>query len=283
MGSKAMNESLGALEYDNLINSAYPADVVHASLASGYGLLKRGYLIAKNSSGSLIPWGSDITDDLSEVLTVTSHVATKAQAGLNAAKLKVYSADFLEETLAVENHAATINVAGLDKDTLVVKNGDDTLSITTDYTVDYEDGILTINLVDTSSHYAADELDIKCFFADTFVLLEKTEDYTAAYATNTLTITLVSTSAYYNTPKVKVVCPYTYDEGTIAGANLILAEDVDTGTTPGSTVIGRAYRTGVFNKLALLYNAKALNGINDVTKEKLRSLGIMLNDSMAIK
>ena len=36
-----MNESLGKLEYDGLINSAYPADIIHASLASGYGKLSR--------------------------------------------------------------------------------------------------------------------------------------------------------------------------------------------------------------------------------------------------
>lgn len=277
-----MNESIGAMEYDGLINSAYPADVIHASLASGYGKLKRGTLIARNTSGSLIPWGSDITDDLVETLTVSNHVATKAQAGLRTALLKVFALDFIEETLAVEDHAATITVAGLNKDTLVVKHGEDTLSLTTDYTVTYEDDVLTITLVETSTHYDAEELEIKCFFANVFVEIEKTTDYTATYASNTLTVTLVQTSDYYDSPKVKIICPYTYDEGTIAAANLILAEDVDTGETSGSTVIARVYRTGIFNRKAILHDPKAVDGINDVTKEKLRSVGIYLNDSISI-
>lgn len=277
-----MNESLGKLEYDGLINSAYPADIIHASLASGYGKLSRGYLIAKASNGSLIPWGSDITDDLSEALTVTSHVATKSQAGLDATKLKVFALDFIEETLVVEDHVAAKSVAGLDKDTLVVKNGEDTLAIDTDYTVTYEDDVLTITLVDTSTHYAAEELDIKCFFENTYVPIEKTTDYTSAYTANTLTVTLVITSDYYDTPKVKVVCPYAYSEASIAAGNLILAEDIDTGSASGQTVVARAYRTGVFNQNKLLYNAKALGGITDVTKEKLRSIGILLNDAISI-
>lgn len=207
-----MNESIGAMEYDGLINSAYPADVIHASLASGYGKLKRGTLIARASNGSLIPWGSDITDDLVEVLTVSNHQATKAQAGLRTALLKVFALDF----------------------------------------------------------------------AETFVPIEKTTDYTAAYESNTLTITLVEDSDYYDSAKLKIVCPYVYNEGTIAAANLILAEDIDTGETPGSTVIARVYRTGIFNRKAILHDPKAVDGINDVTKEKLRSVGIYLNDSISI-
>ncbi len=353
-----MNESLGTLEYDSLINSAYPADVIHASIASGYGVLKRGYLIAKDSSGNLIPWGSDITDDLSEALTPSNHVATKSQAGLDTETLKVYAAEYLSEidtpdaehkieieadglntetlavkakkllseTLTVTEHVATKSAAGLDTDTLVVKDGETTLVIETDYTVAYAENTLTITLVETSDHYAAEALAVTCDYSaydaltatthytaayedgvltitmvdatdytntssaqvycayteDTFVPLTVTTDYTAAYAANTLTVTLVATSEYYDTPKVKVECAYAYDEGTIAGANLILAEDVDTGAASGQTVTARAYRTGIFNQLMLLYNAKALDGINDVTKEKLRSLGILLNDSMAI-
>ena len=208
-----MNESIGAVEYDGLINSAYPADVIHASLASGYGKLKRGTLIARASNGSLIPWGSDITNDLVEVLTVSNHQATKAQAGagLRTALLKVFALNF-----------------------------------------------------------------------DVFVEIKKTADYTVTYSPNTLTVTLVQTSDYYDTPKVKIICPYTYDEGTIAAANLILAEDIDTGETLGSTVIARVYRTGIFNRKAILHDPKAVDGINDVTKEKLRSVGIYLNDSISI-
>jgi HSP20 family molecular chaperone IbpA len=352
-----MNESLGSLEYDGLINSAYPADIVHASLSSGYGELKRGYLIAKDSSGNLIPWGSDITDDLSEALTVTSHVATKSQAGLDATKLKVFAADFLNvaekpddekkvtievagldetslvvkakkllsESLTVTDHVATKSAAGLDAESLVVKVGDATLEEETDYTVAYESNTLTITLVETSEHYTAEALAVTCDYAaydtltetthytatyandvltitmtdlteytdtssvkvyceydeDTFIPIEKTTDYTSTYSANTLTVTLVATSEYYDTPKVKVVCPYAYSEATIAAGNLILAEDVDTGSASGQTVVARAYRTGIFNQNKLLYNAKALGGITDITKEKLRSIGILLNDSIS--
>ncbi len=353
-----MNESLGSLEYDGLINSAYPADIIHATLKSGYGKLSRGYLIAKDSSGNLIPWGSDITDDLNEALAVTSHAATKSQAGLDAAKLTVFAADFFSDTktpddkkviinkagldtdtlalkakkvlsdptLTVTSHVATKSAAGLDVESLVVKDGDDTLVIETDYTVGYESDTLTITLVDTSTHYSAATLAITCdysaydaltitthytityaanvltitmvdggdytntssvmiycsYTADTFIPIAKTTDYTVTYSANTLTVTLVALRPYYDTPKVKVVCPYAYSEATIAAGNLILADEVDTGESSGTTVVAKAYRTGVFNQLKLQYNAKALGGITDITKEKLRSIGILLNDSISL-
>lgn len=354
-----LNESLGSLEYDGLINSACPADIIHASLKSGYGVLNRGYLIAKDSSGNLIPWGSDITDDLVEALATTNHVATKAQAGLRTALLKVYAAEYLDDAktpdaehkaafavagldadtlvvkakkcysetaLTVTEHVATDSVAGLDAETLVVMDGEATLEKDVDYELTYEEGTLTITLLAESTHYSAATLAVTGDYAaydsltvdthytatyendvltitmvaateytdtssvkvyceydeDTFIPIEKTTDYTAAYTANTLTVTLVATSDYYDTPKVKVVCPYTYSEATIAGANLILAEDIDTGSASGQTVVAKAYRTGIFNQLKLLYDAKALDGITDISKEKLRSLGILLNDSMAI-
>ena len=358
-----MNESLGAVEYDGLINSAYPADVIHASLASGYSELKRGQLIGKAANGSLVPWGSDITDDLSEALTVTAHVATKSQAGLRTALLKVYAAEYLNEgqtpdeekkaafavdgldadtlvvkakkrysetALAVSNHVATDSVVGLDADSVVVVDGEATLEEGVDYELAYEEGTLTITLQAESSHYAAETLAVMADYAaydtltettdytvayssgvltvtmedstdytdttsvkvyceyaeDIFTLIDPfteavTKDYAAVYAANTLTVALAATSDYYDTPKVKVVCPYTYDESTIAGANLILAEDVDTGNIAGQTVTARAYRTGIFNQKKLLLDAKAVDGINAVTKEKLRSIGILLNDSIS--
>ena len=359
-----LNESLGSLEYDGLINSAYPADIIHAPLASGYGKLQRGYLIAKDSSGNLIPWGSDIPDDLAEALATTNHVATKAQAGLRTALLKVYAAEYLddaktpdaehkaafavagldatslvvkakkrysESALTVTEHVATDSVAGLDADSLVVMDGEATLEKDVDYELAYEEGTLTITLLAESTHYSAATLAVTGDYAaydtltatthytaaytsgvltitmadstdytntssvkvycefeeDEFTLIEPstatvTKDYAAVYAANTLTVTLAATSEYYDTPKVKVVCPYTYSEATIAGANLILAEDIDTGSASGQTVVAKVYRTGIFNQLKLLYDAKALDGITDITKEKLRSLGILLNDSMAI-
>ena len=352
-----LNESLGSLEYDGLINSAYPADIVHASIASGYGKLGRGYLIAKDSSGNLIPWGSDITDDLDEALAVTSHAATKSQAGLNTALLKVYAAEFLvdeqapedkvaaftvagladdtlvvkakkrysEATLTVTEHVATASVAGLDADSVVVVDGETTLEAGVDYELTYESDTLTITLQSESTHYSAATLAVTADYAaydtltvathysadytagvltitmtdsteytdttsvsvyceyeeDTFTPIAKTTDYTVTYLANTLTVTLVALKPYYDTPTVKVVCPYAYSEATIAAGNLILADEVDTGESSGTTVVAKAYRTGVFNQLKLLYNAKALGGITDITKEKLRSIGILLNDSIS--
>jgi len=276
-----MNEFIGATEYDNLVNSAYPADIIHASLASGYGELKRGYLIARNSTGSLIPWGSDITDNLVAELTVSSHQATKSQSGLRADLLRVFSLDFVEGDLAVDSatHAATLALAGLDEETLVVKSGGNTLTAATDYTASYDNGVLTIELVSTSNYYGAETLSIKCYLEDEYVELAEGEDYTATYTNNTLTVALDDESKYYETPKVKVVCPYAYSEGAIAGAVYVLAEDVDTGASSGRTITARVYRTGVFNRNRLLYNPKAVDGIGDVTKEKMRSLGILLNDA----
>lgn len=282
-----MNEVIGSVEYDGLINSAYPADVIHASLASGNGVLKRGCVIAHDVSGNLIPWGSDITDDLVAVLDVANHEAVKTQAGLRTANLRVFALDLVETTLAVDDteHTATLTLAGLDEETLVVKSEDNVLTENTDYTADYTDGVLTITLLEGGGYYAVTSLDIKCFYEDKFVEIaevdeeEECGDYAFTYSTNTLTISLDDASAYYDTPKVKILCPYTYSEGSIAGAAYILAEDVDTGIAGGGTVVARVYRTGVFSRNKLLHDPKALDGIGDVTKEKLRSLGILLNDA----
>lgn len=353
-----MNESLGSLEYDSLINSAYPADIIHASLASGYGKLKRGYLIAKNSSGNLIPWGSDITDDLVSEVAVSGHEASKSQAGLDTNFLKVFALDFYsavgdvdskeaefekaglkEDTLevyarevfsdpsvTVTAHVATLsNKPGLDLETLVVIVGTDVLEEGEHYTAEYSGDDVEITMLE-GDHYAASTLDITCLYEDYDKLTEtthytavyssgtlkitlvdstdytdtpdvrvyceytedeykpltKTTDYTFTYLTNTLTVTLVAGKPYYDTPKVKVVCPYAYNEGTIASGNLVLAEDVDTGDSSGTTVVAKAYRTGIFNQKRLLHNAKALGGITDITKEKLRSVGILLNDSISL-
>lgn len=276
-----MNESLGSLEYDNLINSAAPADIVHAALATGYGTLKRGALIAKASNGGLIPFGSDITTPLTQELTPTAHVATHSQAGLRTDTLKVYAAEYFSAAAEVADHAVSVEVAGLDEETLVVKDGATTLTVTTDYTVTYDDGVLAIALV-AGDHYAAEELTFWCEYEDETFALLASADYEASYATPLLTVTLDEESAYYDTPTVKVVCNYTYSETSIAQANLVLAKDIDTGLSAGSTVTAEAYRSGRFSENKLIIDDKAVDGVSATAKEALRSVGILIDDAMSL-
>jgi len=50
--SKRLDENLGAVSFDNLINSTYPpADVFGVDVKSGQGVLKRGTLLASGTDG----------------------------------------------------------------------------------------------------------------------------------------------------------------------------------------------------------------------------------------
>jgi hypothetical protein len=44
--SKKLNETIGAVEYDGIINSACHADVVTVKLKAGQGVLKRGTIVS---------------------------------------------------------------------------------------------------------------------------------------------------------------------------------------------------------------------------------------------
>ena len=53
--SKKLNETIGAVEYDGIINSACDADVVSVQLKAGTGVLKRGTVVTGTAGGELAP------------------------------------------------------------------------------------------------------------------------------------------------------------------------------------------------------------------------------------
>ena len=53
--SKKLNETIGAVEYDGIINSACHADVVTVQIAAGNGALKRGTIVTGAAGGALAP------------------------------------------------------------------------------------------------------------------------------------------------------------------------------------------------------------------------------------
>lgn len=53
--SKKLNETIGAVEYDGIINSACYTDVVTVQIAAGNGALKRGTIVTGTPGGALAP------------------------------------------------------------------------------------------------------------------------------------------------------------------------------------------------------------------------------------
>ena len=53
--SKKLNETLGSVEYDGIINSAGPAEVATVQLKAGTGVLKRGTIVTGAAGGELAP------------------------------------------------------------------------------------------------------------------------------------------------------------------------------------------------------------------------------------
>lgn len=53
--SKKLNETIGAVEYDGIINSACHADVVTVKLKAGTGVLARGTIVTGTPGGELAP------------------------------------------------------------------------------------------------------------------------------------------------------------------------------------------------------------------------------------
>ena len=53
--SKRLNETIGAVEYDGIINGACHADVVTVQIAAGNGILKRYTVVTGTAGGSLAP------------------------------------------------------------------------------------------------------------------------------------------------------------------------------------------------------------------------------------
>ena len=53
--SKKLNETIGSVEYDGIINSAGPAEVATVQLKAGTGVLKRGTIVTGAAGGELAP------------------------------------------------------------------------------------------------------------------------------------------------------------------------------------------------------------------------------------
>ena len=53
--SKRLNETIGSVEYDGIINSACNADVATVQLKAGTGVLKRGTIVTGAANGELAP------------------------------------------------------------------------------------------------------------------------------------------------------------------------------------------------------------------------------------
>ena len=66
----------------------------------------------------------------------------------------------MQKTVTVYDHHAFIGGSDLQEDTLVVKSGGTTLGKDTDYSIDYTDGLLTIELLSAGSAYIAASLDV---------------------------------------------------------------------------------------------------------------------------
>ncbi len=81
--SKKLNETIGAVEYDGIINSACNADVVTVKLKAGQGVLKRGTIVSGAAGGELEPLKEALTvSTLPYILTddTDTAVATEATA-----------------------------------------------------------------------------------------------------------------------------------------------------------------------------------------------------------
>lgn len=59
--SKKLNETIGAVEYDGIINGACNADVVTVKLKAGQGVLKRGTIVSGAAGGELEPLKEALT------------------------------------------------------------------------------------------------------------------------------------------------------------------------------------------------------------------------------
>lgn len=128
-----LDENLGSVGFDNLIHGNEPAALTgHIKLASGQGTLLRGSVIAMAAAGGDgILLGSDKSVDVT--LEVTTLEATYEKAGLDITKLKVYAED-----------------------------GENPATLTTDYTVAYEDGALTITLKEAGALKDETSIRITC-------------------------------------------------------------------------------------------------------------------------
>ncbi|WP_339060087.1 hypothetical protein [Tepidibacillus marianensis] len=90
----------------------------------------------------------------------------------------VYKTD-IKETLAVTNKVATYEKAGLDTSTLKVYASGSTTpaTLTTDYTINYTDGTLTITMTDTGALATATSIDIEIQSSETVDTITKAKQW----------------------------------------------------------------------------------------------------------
>lgn len=81
--SKKLNETIGAVEYDGIINSACHADVATVQIAAGNGTLKRGTIVTGTAGGALAPVAAALNAEngayiLTDDIDATSATVTTA-------------------------------------------------------------------------------------------------------------------------------------------------------------------------------------------------------------
>ncbi|WP_339060082.1 hypothetical protein [Tepidibacillus marianensis] len=176
-----LDENLGSVAFNNLIHENDPAVLAgHINLAASQGILLRGSVIAMTAAGGNgILLGSD--KSVRATLAVTNKVATYEKAGLDTSTLKVYASGSTTPA-----------------------------TLTTDYTINYTDGTLTITMTDTGALATATSIDIEC---DLTVDAMAKAKYILAEDTDTGTggavVALAYKAGHFNRNKLIVATGYT--------------------------------------------------------------------------
>ena len=76
--SKKLNETIGAVEYDGIINSACNLDVVTVQIAAGNGALKRGTIVTGTAGAALAPVAAALNAENSTYILTDDIDATNA-------------------------------------------------------------------------------------------------------------------------------------------------------------------------------------------------------------
>lgn len=176
-----LDENLGSVGFDNLIHGNEPAALTgHIKLASGQGTLLRGSVIAMAAAGvDGILLGSDKSVDVT--LEVTALEATYEKAGLDITKLKVYAED-----------------------------GENPATLTTDYTVAYEDGVLTITLEEAGALKDETSIRITCdLTVDAMAKAKYILAEDAATGTSEAVVALAYKTGSFNGNQLAVATGYT--------------------------------------------------------------------------
>lgn len=109
-----LNETLGNLVYDNLINETTPtAEVWHVTYGSGNGVVKRGTVLALDNSGEAVPYGADFWQTKADQ-SLTSHaVAISGCTNIDENYIKVFDAtNDVEMTVGADGDCTAVNSSG---------------------------------------------------------------------------------------------------------------------------------------------------------------------------